>query len=239
MKFSLILPVTFVLLFSKIFAQCDNCKNIPGESIDFCFCDPEVKNTCVAFSEGNEAYWYFSANLKRPGPHRILFPNDSTSQRQHLMALAADKKLKFGTGDILFIEKALNHWRMMEGITNWDAQAMSEGWTMTASGLGYKIIEKGTGKMPEQGKKVNVHYTGWLTDGKKFDSSLDRKQSFGFNLGKGQVIKGWDEGVALFPVGSTILLRIPPDLGYGSKGFPGAIPPNSTLIFQVQILSAE
>ena len=88
------------------------------------------------------------------------------------------------------------------------------------------------------GKKVQVHYTGWLTNGKKFDSSVGGKP-FEFNLGAGQVIKGWDEGVAGMKVGGKRQLRIPADLGYGQEGSPPVIPPNSTLIFDVQLLGVQ
>ncbi len=89
------------------------------------------------------------------------------------------------------------------------------------------------------GKTVSVHYTGKLTDGTKFDSSLDRGDPFSFRLGAGQVIKGWDQGVAGMKVGGKRLLTIPPELGYGQRGFPGAIPPNSTLVFEVELLGVS
>ena len=106
----------------------------------------------------------------------------------------------------------------------------------TASGLQYWDITVGTGTTAAAGKTVKVHYTGWLTNGKKFDSSLDRGEAFAFSLGAGQVIKGWDEGVAGMKVGGKRQLRIPPELGYGARGAGNAIPPNSTLIFDVELL---
>ncbi|HXU78258.1 MAG TPA: FKBP-type peptidyl-prolyl cis-trans isomerase [Methylomirabilota bacterium] len=98
-------------------------------------------------------------------------------------------------------------------------------------------LKTGTGTQAKAGQTVEVHYTGWLTDGTKFDSSLDRNDPFSFVLGTGQVIRGWDQGVATMRVGDKVRLTIPPELAYGSQGFPGAIPPNSTLIFEVELLS--
>jgi peptidylprolyl isomerase len=106
----------------------------------------------------------------------------------------------------------------------------------TPSGLKYVDEVVGGGDSPQQGKKVKVHYTGRLTDGKKFDSSVDRGQPFEFTIGIGQVIKGWDEGVMSMKVGGKRQLIIPPDLGYGARGAPGAIPPNAELIFDVELL---
>ncbi|HEY9789728.1 MAG TPA: FKBP-type peptidyl-prolyl cis-trans isomerase [Candidatus Obscuribacterales bacterium] len=110
----------------------------------------------------------------------------------------------------------------------------------TPSGLQYQDVVVGTGAMPHQGQKVTVHYTGWLLNGKKFDSSVDRGQPFNFTLGAGEVIKGWDEGVASMKIGGTRILMVPAKLGYGERGTPGGpIPPNATLKFQVQLLGAQ
>src|SRR5438874_7540213 len=109
----------------------------------------------------------------------------------------------------------------------------------TASGLQYWNIKLGTGALAIPGKKVKVDYTGWLTNGKKFDSSVGTGHPFEFTLGASQVIKGWDEGVAGMKIGGKRQLRIPPDLGYGAAGAGGVIPPNATLIFDVKLLGVE
>jgi peptidylprolyl isomerase len=106
----------------------------------------------------------------------------------------------------------------------------------TSSGLKYTDMVVGEGASPTKGVTVTVHYTGYLTDGKKFDSSVDRNQPFQFALGVGQVIKGWDEGVATMKVGGKRKLIIPPQLGYGARGAGNVIPPNAELIFDVELL---
>jgi FKBP-type peptidyl-prolyl cis-trans isomerase FkpA len=112
--------------------------------------------------------------------------------------------------------------------------SMSE--TTTASGLIIEDLVVGQGETAQAGQRVSVHYTGWLTDGQKFDSSKDRNEPFDFPLGRGHVIAGWDEGVAGMQVGGSRKLTIPPHLGYGARGAGGVIPPNATLVFEVELL---
>ena len=115
--------------------------------------------------------------------------------------------------------------------------------TTTESGLQYEDTTIGSGEEARAGQRVQVHYTGWLYDptasnsrGKKFDSSKDRGQPFSFSLGGGEVIRGWDEGVQGMKVGGTRVLTIPPEMGYGARGAGGVIPPNATLVFEVELL---
>jgi FKBP-type peptidyl-prolyl cis-trans isomerase len=110
---------------------------------------------------------------------------------------------------------------------------------VTSSGLKYVDQKVGDGDEAKSGDTVTVHYTGWLTDGKKFDSSVDRNQPFTFRLGASQVIEGWDKGVAGMKVGGKRKLTIPPGLAYGNRAVGGVIPPNSTLIFEVELLGVK
>jgi len=105
--------------------------------------------------------------------------------------------------------------------------------------LQMETLKAGAGATAKEGDRVTVHYVGTLTDGKKFDSSRDRGQGFKFTLGKGEVIKGWDQGVAGMKVGGKRKLRIPPDLGYGDKGSPPTIPPDAGLLFDVELVSID
>ena len=116
---------------------------------------------------------------------------------------------------------------------------MAEDTVTTASGLQIKTLVVGTGSKAELGKTVVVHYTGWLLDGTKFDSSVDRGTPFEFPLGGGRVIKGWEEGVATMNIGGKVELTMPPELAYGASGAGGVIPPNATLKFEVEFLDQK
>lgn len=119
------------------------------------------------------------------------------------------------------------------------AQVNNADYQETESGLKYAILKKSDGEKPKSGQTVVVHYSGWLPDGKNFDSSYKRSKPFEFVLGARQVIPGWDEGIALLHKGEKARLVLPPDLGYGQRGVPGVIPENATLIFDVELVDIK
>ena len=141
------------------------------------------------------------------------------------------------TGAFLFAQTAAK--KSTASSTNAPTKVTGEG-VRTSSGLAYWDIRVGNGETAKEGSRVLVHYTGWLTDGRKFDSSVDAGQPFKFTIGNGEVIKGWEEGIAGMRVGGKRQLRIPPELGYGAQGtLDGPIPPNATLIFDVKLLGVQ
>ncbi|NME72174.1 hypothetical protein HHU12_29705 [Flammeovirga aprica JL-4] len=143
--------------------------------------------------------------------------------------MVTDKKLKISALELLFIQTA---------IEVWNDEKIKIGYDFLESGLGIKMITQGNGEKPQKGQRVIVHYTGVLEDGKKFDSSRDRNRPFEFNVGVGEVIKGWDEGVMNLPIGSRAMLMIPADLGYGSRAI-GPIPANATLFFDIEVIGVK
>ena len=148
--------------------------------------------------------------------------------------VAAETQIAQAAEDLTAEEETMSE-EMSEEMTGEEASTEAT-LTTTESGLQYEDIVEGTGAMPQSGQRVTVHYTGTLEDGTKFDSSRDRNRPFSFTIGVGQVIKGWDEGVASMRVGGQRNLIIPPELGYGSRGAGGVIPPDATLLFDVELL---
>ena len=229
-----------LLLVFRVQGQCDGCTAIDGEIVDFCFQDASLPGYCASFSASSPSFHFENKARKKPAIRSFPLPEAGANPSiAYLAGLATDKKSKLSATELLFIEHAILAWRATDGVNRWDPAVVNSGFTILPSGLAYKVLQAGSGESPAVGKSVGVHYTGYFPDGKKFDSSLDRKQCYHFALGKGQVIKGWDEGVALMRVGSRYLFRIPPELAYGKQGAGSTIPPNATLFFDVQLMAVE
>ena len=170
------------------------------------------------------------ATMKVGGKRQLLIPSDLAYGEQGAGGVIPPN------ASLIFEVELLD---IQPGAPESPAKVDEKDYTTTDSGLKYYDFEEGTGDSPTPGDMVSVHYTGWLEDGTKFDSSLDRGAPFRFPLGMGQVIPGWDEGVASMKVGGKRQLLIPPALGYGEKGAGDAIPPNATLIFEVELLDIQ
>jgi len=213
------------------FAQCADCTPPEDIKVDLCFDHKEIPNKCVWFTEKSETFILYRSDQKKKKKMMTLsFPAEGQEMIPYLIELAQKNKKTLSTSDILLLQAALPKWETAKTML---------GFEVTASGLGIKIMKKGDGKLPEKGKNVSVHYHGYLENGKTFDNSFDRGEPISFPLGVGRVIKGWDEGIQKLPVGTEAILRIPAELGYGSRGAGASIPPNSILFFKVQVVSAE
>lgn len=223
MKLLKLFCIVFISFFSThLFAQ--DCSECGVEGADFCFSDASYGGKCAAFFD-DKPYFLFKKK-KKP----IEVPIDSIFlTKEYYMKIASDKKLKLSAVDMLFLQEALS---------TWSGVKMTIGYEMSESGLGIKWLKKGQGDLPVKGRNVTVHYTGYLLDGSKFDSSVDRGTPFTFQIGVGKVIKGWDLAIMQMPVGTKAFVLIPPVLGYGSRNL-GVIPPESTLIFEVEVLATE
>ena len=208
---------------STLVAQCDTTRN--GKYTDYCFTDELFPEVQMAYKLDEENQLLINGKKEKVIPAYSAEKYESTMA--WMLALANDKKLKLSAKEMVFI---------MASEEDWSVAQRSIGFEFEESGLGIKVISLGDGEMPEKGKDIKVHYTGYLEDGTKFDSSVDRGQPFSFPLGKGRVIKGWDEGVAKLPIGTKAVLLIPSDLGYGSRGAGGVIPPNATLFFEIEVI---
>jgi FKBP-type peptidyl-prolyl cis-trans isomerase len=207
-----------------VIGQCDKCVKIAGVKIDYCYKNEMFPLQCAQFME--KANFFYIQNKGKAVKVNLAKERDL----KYLASLAADKLLKLTAADILFIQEALKNWQAVE---------RNLGFTFSDTGLGIKILQEGTGALPEIGKNVIVHYTGFLENGQKFDSSVDGGQPFSFPLGQGRVIRGWDEGVAKLKIGTKALLKIPAELGYGNRGVGGVIPPNAVLFFEVEVIGVE
>ncbi|WP_448518451.1 FKBP-type peptidyl-prolyl cis-trans isomerase [Rhodoflexus sp.] len=225
MKKLALLFVAYALL-GTVQAQ-DNCNNCLPKQLapaDYCHTSTNFGGLCAQFKESQG--FFLLLNGKTARKINVGKADDTA----YMLGIANDKSLKISAAEILFIQEALQNWSIVE---------RRLGFAMQPSGLGIKILKEGDGELPPNGKNVIVHYTGYLEDGTKFDSSVDRGQPFSFGLGQGQVIKGWDEGIAKLKVGTKAVLLIPASLGYGSRGAGGVIPPNATLFFEVELLGVE
>lgn len=210
---------------SLLQAQCPSCPEI-GKKADFCFDHKSFPSKCAQFVDKDSDVYFFPKQGAKVQKLTIPAKTDAAG----MLAVVKQTKNKISAEDIVFLHEAFNAW--------YTAQK-NLGYTVTTSGLGYKIAQLGQGKKPEAGKKVSVHYKGYLENGTVFDSSFERNQPIDFTLGAGQVIKGWDEGIQLFPVGSKGTLRIPAELGYGKRGAGNMIPPDATLFFDIEVIHAD
>ncbi|MBX7240909.1 MAG: FKBP-type peptidyl-prolyl cis-trans isomerase [Bacteroidia bacterium] len=245
MKKSWILICGLFLMSLTVFAQeACKCEEIPGFKRDLCFDNEKYPAAYAQFQSGVNHFYFKPVNGKKY--KKIELASDKSTE-DYLISLANNKALKVTANDVLFLQSALSKWGTFETESlikkvgdnkRTEADLVKLATEKTASGLGFQLMRAGKGKMAEAGKKVTVHYRGYLTNGQIFDASFDRGAPFEFALGKGQVIKGWDEGIAKLHVGDHAVLRIPAELGYGARKV-GSIPENSELIFEVILLGVQ
>ncbi|HBH24781.1 MAG TPA: hypothetical protein DDY13_15350 [Cytophagales bacterium] len=202
-------------------SPCETCDK-PG---DFCYTDSLFEDFCASFEVDQS---FFTLNVGKKDKE-IPLP-DSADNVQYYQFLAGQRKLKLDIDEVLFIQRAL---------PEWDFAKRDIGIVYDEDSLGLKILEKGSGVLPDSGQNVTVHYTGSLSDGTIFDSSYERKAPFTFQVGTGRIIKGWNMAITKLPVGSKALVRIPPELGYGKRGAGGVIPPNAVLYFELEVLEVS
>lgn len=215
----LLLAFSLTLSLASV-AQCDTFNQT--ESADYCYTDSLFVGYCAAFSEDGTTFQLVT------GKKAKSIPIAEETDTQYFLDLATNKKLKIKPKDLLFIQAATAQWTIKK---------MTLGFTLDDQGLGIKILQDGTGTVPQKGENIKVHYSGFLLDGTKFDSSVDRGRPIEFILGTGRVIKGWDQAFAQLKRGTKARILIPSELGYGPRGAGGGtIPPNATLIFEVELV---
>ena len=221
---SILLSSFFLLIITaSAFSQCTIC-NEENSKTTFCYQNEAFEGYCAVFTDGKKI-----VSLKK-GKKTKTISLSANASLNDLITISKNKKPKVSALDVLFLQEALKVWFV---------ESRKLGMEYTESGLGIKMIKEGDGVLPEKGQKVKVHYSGYLADGEKFDSSVDRDEPFDFVLGAGRVIKGWDEGFAKLKVGSKAILEIPAKLGYGNRGAGGVIPPGATLYFEIELLGVE
>ena len=217
-------------------AQCDDCPSVTNAEIDFCYTNKLMPKLCLQISN-KAAKAYLSRKNKN-----IELPLKDTRDLAYFISLSEEKSLKLTANEMIFIMeafKSLEQQAYDKAIeAGKDIALDKEDYFTLQSGLGIKYLNKGSGEEPQSGQTVSVHYRGVLEDGTEFDNSFKRGKPITFKLGVGQVIKGWDEGIANMKKGSAAWLKIPADLGYGSRA-RGPIPANATLYFYVVLVDVN